>query len=152
VGRCDYPEKVKLAGERDRAVEDVTGGQRGASRWLQAEVDRLAPKHEHRAIAVFDALDELLRREAVDGVCVLNTPPPPPGGELPIHPANARSVGVTAATLEGHGEQAGAVKPGEFGRKLQILVTGAIIAARCGDDQAARRARSLAQRLLETSR
>jgi hypothetical protein len=118
----------------------------------ETEVDRLTPTFERHVIAVFDALDELLRREAVDGVCVLNTPPPPPGGELPIHPANARSVGVTAATLEGYAEQAGAVKPGEFGRKLQILVSGAIIAARCGDDQAARRARSLAQRLLETSR
>ena len=128
---------------------------RGAGRltgWLQAEVDRLAATRRSRALAVFDALDELFHRQRVDGCSFVNASPEPAGWDLPIHQANAPHLGVTAATLANYAEDAGAADPEEIGCKLQILMTGAIVSAGRGDDEAARRARSLAERLLESSR
>ena len=118
--------------------------------WLQAEVDRLAETRQGRALAVFDVLDELFHRRGLDGCSFLSTSPD--GWDLPIHRVSARRLGVTAATLEGYAQEAGADHPEAIGRKLQILITGAIVSAARGDDEAARRARALAERLLESSR
>jgi hypothetical protein len=53
--------------------------------------------------------------------------------------------------LERYAEEAGAANPGEIARELQILMMGAIVSAGCGDLHSARRARSLAEVLLDRS-
>jgi hypothetical protein len=120
--------------------------------WLQAEVDRLAVTRQSRVLALFDALDELFHSERAEGRWLVDAPPDPLAFDIPIHQANASHLGVTAATLEDYAEEAGAADPEETGCKLQILITGAIVSAGRGDDEAARRARALAERLLERSR
>jgi hypothetical protein len=143
---------VSFARATHRAVGDPAAGEAGATSWLQAEVNRRAATRQSRALAVFDALDELFHRRRADGCWFVSTPPDPLGFDMPIHQANASQLGVTAATLEDYAEEAGAADPEETGCKLQILVTGAIVSAGRGDEQAARRARALAERLLESSR
>ncbi len=54
--------------------------------------------------------------------------------------------------LEAYAEQAGAANPQEAGHQLQILMMGAVVSAGRGDDEAARRARALAELLLDCSR
>jgi hypothetical protein len=143
---------VSFAGATHRAAGDPAAGEAGATSWLEAEVDRRAASRQSRALAVFDALDELFHRRRVDGCWFVNTPPDPLGFDMPIHQANSSQLAVTAATLEDYAEEAGAADPEETGCKLQILVTGAIVSAGRGDEEAARRARALAERLLESSR
>jgi hypothetical protein len=142
---------VKFAGAIHRPLRDIAAGEAGLTSWLQAEVDRLAATRQSRALAVFDALDRLFHRQAVDGCSVVNTSSAPTPHDCPIHQANASRLGVTAATLEDYAEEAGAADPEEIGCKLQILITGAIVSAGRGDDEAARRARALAERLLARS-
>jgi hypothetical protein len=143
---------VSFARATHRAVGRPAAGEAEATSWLEAEVDRRAATRQSRALAVFDALDELFHRRRADGYWFVNAPPDPLGCDIPIHQANASQLGVAAATLEDYAEEAGAADPEETGCKLQILVTGAIVSAGRGDEEAARRARALAERLLESSR
>lgn len=111
-------------------------------------MERRADTGEIRALAVFDALDELLQRADWDRCSFLGRPPAAGDGEGMPDRDTAGRLGVSAAVLEGYARQAGAANPREAGHQLQILIMGAIVSAGAGDDEAARHARSLAELLL----
>jgi hypothetical protein len=118
---------------------------------LEAEVERGSDTGKVRALAVFDALDELLRRPDFDRCSLLDRPPAAGEGSGMPDPETGGRLGVSAAALEGYARQAGAANPREAGHQLQILIMGAIVSASAGDEQAARRARALAELLLGAS-
>ena len=119
--------------------------------WLQTEVERLADKEQCRALAVFDALDEWFQRPDFDSRSFVNTLLGIPGIDA-IKRTTLRDFGVVRATLEGYADEAGAVNPREISHQLEILIMGAIVSAGRGDGEAAMRARSLAELLLERAR
>ena len=116
--------------------------------WLQSEVERVADARQDRALAVFDVLDEWIQgrdfdcRSTIDSL-VGARPAASGAGEAP------QDAGPTRATLEAYAEQAGYPNPREAANQLQILMMGAIVSAGSGDGQAAKRARSMAELLLD---
>ena len=111
-------------------------------------MERRSDTREGRALAVFDALDELLRRPDFDRSTFLGPPLDSGDGDGGLNREDIRGLVVSTATLEDYARQAGASHPEEAGYQLQILIMGAIVSAGRGDDQAARRARSLAELVL----
>jgi AcrR family transcriptional regulator len=120
--------------------------------WLQAEVERRAAGGQERVLAVFDAFDEWFHRPDYECCAFINTLLEIGDEESPIHREAVRHLTVVLEILEGYAEQDGAADPKATGRQLQLLVMGAIVSARRGDREAARRARDLAEVLLDRSR
>jgi AcrR family transcriptional regulator len=124
-------------------------GKRWTADWLHAEIERLAANGEDRAIAVFDALDEWINRPDFEGCSFINTLIELGNRVGPIHQTTVRHLDSIRAMLEGYAREAGAANPRDTAFQLQILMMGAIVSARRGDRQAARRARGLAELLLD---
>jgi AcrR family transcriptional regulator len=116
--------------------------------WLQVEVERLAAAGDNRALAVFDALDEWFHRPEFEGCAFINTLLEIDDPESPIHQAAARHLDVVREMLEQYAAQAGVKTPLEISYQLQLLMMGAIVSASRGDNQAAGRARAMAELLL----
>ena len=102
-------------------------------------------------LAIFDVFDEWFQRDDFEGDSFVNVliemGPRHPLGKASIdHLANVReSVRVIA-------EEAGLRDADQFAHSFQILMKGSIIAATMGDDMAARRAKRMAERLVEEHR
>lgn len=116
--------------------------------WLEAEAERRAARPEERALAVFDVLDGWFRRPDYEGCSFLNTLLEISDADSPLHIETLRHIAVVRTILARYAEQAGASRPDEAGRQLQILLMGSIVSASGGDVDAARRARPLAAALL----
>jgi AcrR family transcriptional regulator len=127
-------------------------GKRWTADWLQAEIERRAADGEARAIAVFDALDEWINRPDFEGCSFINTLIEIGNRGGPIHTTTIRHLDAIRAMLEGYAKEAGAANPRDTAFQLQILMMGAIVSARRGDGQAARRARTLAELLVDGSK
>lgn len=125
--------------------------QRWTHEWLEAEAERRVGP-EHRALAVFDALDEWFHRPDYEGCSFINTLLEINDRDSLVYKEAVRHLGVVRGILEGFVEQAGARNPHETAYQLQILVMGAIVSASRGDVSAAQRARSLGAELLARSR
>jgi AcrR family transcriptional regulator len=119
--------------------------------WLQVEVERLAAEGTNRALAVFDALDEWFHQPDYEGCAFINTLLEIDDPENPIHQLAVRHLDAIRGILEDYAVQARAKSPVELSYQLQLLMMGAIVAASRGDSQAARRARELAELLVERS-
>jgi hypothetical protein len=123
--------------------------------WLGGEVERRANAPQERALAVFDTLDEWFQGSDFVGSPYINAlleiDEGDGDGERPQPDVLQPKLGSGAVRqiLETYARQAGAGDPVEAGHQLYILMTGAIVSACRGDCQAARRARSLAELLLE---
>jgi AcrR family transcriptional regulator len=120
--------------------------------WLQAEAERRAATAEGRALAVFEALDEWFNRPDYEGCSFIKTLLEISDRNDPIHQAAVRHLDDIRVRLQRFAEQAGTANPAAVAYQLQILMMGAIVAASFGDGQAARRAKPLAERLLNASR
>jgi hypothetical protein len=123
---------------------------------LQAEVESPADARRPLALAVFDILDTWFRRSNFDCCSAIDTvsdtagPSPcrrAPGSDDPTPPRHG--PGLSRQTLERYAEQAGSPNPQEAAHQLQMLMLGAILAAGCGEELAALRARSLAELVLQ---
>ncbi len=123
--------------------------QRWTHDWLEHEIERRADTPGERLLAIFDLLDEWFRRKDYEGCffnnCLLEIHDPTSVIRLAAAQkrANIRSL-LQRFAEEGHAEQ-----PETLARDLQLLMTGAIVAADEGDIEAARRARGMAQIVLE---
>jgi AcrR family transcriptional regulator len=118
--------------------------------WLEREIEGRADSPTERLLAIFELFDEWFRREDYEG-CLFNN------CLLEIHDpaslirvaaiqkrANIRSF-VQRLAEEGH-----AKSPQTLARDLQLLMTGAIVAADEGDVEAAQRARRMAVLVIES--
>jgi AcrR family transcriptional regulator len=123
--------------------------QRWTHEWLEAEIERLATTPRERLLAIFDLFDEWFRRGDYEGCSFISTLLEIVDKHSPIHAAAVRHLDSIRAILELHAEQAGATDPEATAYELQILMMGAIVSASRGDLDAARRARGVAEMLLE---
>jgi hypothetical protein len=95
--------------------------------------------------------DEWFRRPDFEGCSFINTLLEVSDPTDPVHRESVRHLGAIRAVFETYAQDAGAANPREVSYQLQILCMGAIVSARRGDSEAARRARVLAAPLLENS-
>jgi AcrR family transcriptional regulator len=118
---------------------------------LEAEARRRGATPEEQILAIFDVFDDWFHRDDFEACSFINVllemGAQHPAGKASIaHLANITSV--VAALAEG----AGLRDPEAFAHSLLIVMKGSIIAAVEGDDDAARRARSIARLLLDDHR
>ena len=119
--------------------------------WVEAEARRRGSTPEEQLLAIFELFDEWFHRDDFDACSFINVllemgPGHPAGRASVRHLANIRSVVGRLA------EEAGLRDPEAFARSMHILMKGSIVSATEGDAEAAQRARSMAQLLIEQHR
>jgi AcrR family transcriptional regulator len=124
--------------------------QRWTREWLEAEIERVSAQPPPQGtIALFDVLDDWLRRSDYEGCSFINTllefSDP---DELP-HREAVRHLEIIRQLLEDYAESAGLNDPEAFSYQMQILMMGAIVSASRGDLEAAQRARVVAEAFLD---
>lgn len=125
--------------------------QRWTREWVEAEARRRGTSPEEQLLAIFDAFDEWFRRDDFEGCSFINVllemgTEPNVSRAAVDHLANIRTFVHNLA------EEAGLRDPGSFAQSWHILMKGSIVAAVEGDVDAARRAKSMAQSLLDRHR
>ena len=119
--------------------------------FVELEARRRGFTAEERLLAIFDAFDTWFRRDDFEACSFINVllelgPDHAAGKACVEYLERIRSVVRTLA------EEAGLRDPDEFARSWHILMEGSIISAAEGDAQAARRAQSMARRLIDDHR
>ena len=137
-----FPSKEGLA----LAVLDLRR-ERWTRDWLRAAVERLGSSPRGRLLAYFDAFDEWFNGD-YEGCAFINTLLETPGAD-PTHVASIRELELIRLIIEDDAREAGILEPEELSYQLQILLMGAIVSARRGDLGAARRARQVAEVLID---
>jgi AcrR family transcriptional regulator len=127
-------------------------GQRWTSDWLLADIDELAATPRDRSLALFDALDEWFHRDDYESDAFTCALLEMRGKADPVHQEAAHQLEVIRELLQDHAQQAGVRDPEAVGYQMQILMIGAIVAATRGDLDAARRAREVAELILDRAR
>jgi AcrR family transcriptional regulator len=117
--------------------------------WLEWEVERQGGTAGARLLAAFDVFDEWFRRDDYEGCMFVNLLLEVHDRTSPIGSASVLKLAGIRGFLGRLAEEAGVDDPEAFARQWQMLMTGAIIAAAAGDVDAARRAREVAELLLE---
>jgi AcrR family transcriptional regulator len=120
--------------------------------WLQAEVERRGGSAAERLLAIFDLFDGWFRRADFEGCSFINVMLEITEPEHPVRQASVRHLEEIRRFLERLAAEAGADDPDALARQWHILMKGAIVAAGEGDVEAARRAREVAQLLLQHRR
>ncbi|MGH2974775.1 MAG: TetR/AcrR family transcriptional regulator [Solirubrobacterales bacterium] len=125
--------------------------QRWTREWVEAEARRRGTTPEEQLLAIFDAFDEWFRRDDFEGCSFINVllemgNQPNVSRAAVDHLANIRTFVYSL------GEEAGLHDPSSFAQSWHILMKGAIVGAAEGDVDAALRAKSMAQSLLDRHR
>jgi AcrR family transcriptional regulator len=126
--------------------------QRWTDDWLTVYIERSAPTPEDRSIALFDALDDWFHQSDFRGCPLLRTLLEVPDSADELHEAATDQLEVIRQMIERHAGEGGLGTAEAVAYQLQILMMGAIVSATRGDLDAARRARPLAQQLIQSAR
>jgi AcrR family transcriptional regulator len=119
--------------------------------WVEAEARRRGDTPEDQLLAIFELFDEWFHRDDFEACSFVNVllemgPAHPVGQASVRHLASIRSIVRRLA------EEAALRDPDSFARSWHILMKGSIVSATEGDAEAAQRARSMAQLLIEQHR
>ena len=119
--------------------------------WVEAEARQRGTTPEDQLLAIFELFDEWFHRDDFEACSFVNVllemgPAHPVGQASVRHLATIRSIVARLA------KEAGLRDPESFSRSWHILMKGSIVSASEGDAEAARRARSMAQLLIEQHR
>jgi AcrR family transcriptional regulator len=119
--------------------------------WMQAEARRRADTPEEELLAIFDLYDEWFQRDDYEACSFVNVllelGPAHPAGRASIeHLANLRAI------VHGLAAEARLEDTEGFTRSWYILMKGSIVSAAEGYTDAAKRAKSMAVRLIEEHR
>ena len=119
--------------------------------WVEAEARRRGVTSEEQLLAIFGLFDEWFHRDDFEACSFINVllemgPAHRAGTASVRHLENIRSIVCKLA------EEAGLREPDSFARSWHILMKGSIVSAAEGDAEAAQRARSMAQLLIEQHR
>jgi AcrR family transcriptional regulator len=125
--------------------------QKWTREWLEEAVERRTSDPRERLLAVFDAFDEWFQRETFEGCAFISVLLETAGTGGPLYHASAECLAHLRAYLERLAAEAGIESPQGFAQDWHILMKGAIVAAGEGDRDAARRARVIGERLLQSS-
>jgi len=124
-------------------------------RWDQAAFERRLKEiagyvPRDLLLGMFDVLDEWFTHASFRGCIFLHACAEFPSPHDPIHQAAAQHYAVSERTIAQVARAAGAPEPEALARSWSLLMQGAITTRMAtGDDQAARRARGLAELVLE---
>jgi AcrR family transcriptional regulator len=118
--------------------------------WLMAFIERTAPAD--RSIALFDALDDWFQEDDFRGCPIVRTLLEMPDSSDEVHEGAVHQLELIRQMIERHAGEGGAQTAEDLAHALQILMMGAIVSATRGDLGAARRARPLAEHLIESAR
>jgi AcrR family transcriptional regulator len=119
--------------------------------WLAAETARRAQDPAGQLLAIFDVFDEWFRRPDFEGCSFINVMLEHPDAHHPLHVAAAHYLASIREFLKELARGAGIKRAEPFARQWHILMKGSIVAAGEGDRDAARRAKAVAQLLLENA-
>lgn len=125
--------------------------QRWTREWVEAEARRRGTSPEEQLLAIFDAFDEWFRRDDFEGCSFINVLLEM-GNEPDVSRAAVDHLENIRTFVYNLAEEAGLRDPGSFAQSWHILMKGSIVAAVEGDVDAARRAKSMAQSLLDRHR
>jgi AcrR family transcriptional regulator len=117
--------------------------------WLQAEAERAGSTGRERLLGLLDAMDSWFREDDFESCSFIKTLLETFDEDDPVHQAAVRHLEVIRKMVAGYAEQAGIADPDETAYQLQILMMGATVSASRGDREAARRARSIAELLID---
>jgi AcrR family transcriptional regulator len=123
-------------------------GRRWTRDWLQAEMERRAQEPAQRLLAAFDALGDWFSRRDFEGCAFLRTLMEVGSGRGAVWDAVITHLGAVRTVLAGYAREAGASRPEDLSRDLQMLMLGAIACASSGDRDAAARAKPVAAAMI----
>jgi AcrR family transcriptional regulator len=126
--------------------------QRWTRGWLLAEVGRLAATPREQLLAVFDAFDEWFHSADYESCAFICSLLEVRDKTDPVHRTAVHQLAVITEIVQDLARRAGLADPVNAGYQIQILMMGAIVSATRGDLDAARRARELAELLLQHAR
>jgi AcrR family transcriptional regulator len=118
--------------------------------WLIREIERREASPAGRLLVVFDLFDEWFRRDDFEGCLFLSSLLESHDQTSPIRAASKQKLRNIRAFLKGLADELGIADPEDFARGWQTLMMGSTVAASGGDLEAARTAKEIARRLLET--
>jgi AcrR family transcriptional regulator len=119
--------------------------------WLEAEIERRAETPRERLLAVFDVFDEWFHESDFEGCSFILTLMEGGPKRSRIDRACIRHLDAIKTLFVDLARQAGATDPDNVGLQVQVLAMGAIVSAGRGDVEAARRARPLAEHVLDAT-
>ena len=127
--------------------------QRREQRWtrelVEAEARRRGSTPRERLLAIFDVFDEWFHRDDFEGCSFVNVLLETGDLDNPLGKASAAHLEYIRSVVRTLAEEAGVQDSETFAHSWHILMKGSIVAAAEGDLLAARRARAMAEGLLE---
>jgi AcrR family transcriptional regulator len=119
--------------------------------WVEAEAGRRGTTPEEQLLAIFELFDEWFHRHDFEACSFINVLLEM-GPEHPVGQASVRHLESIRSVVSRLAEEAALRDPESFSRSWHILMKGSIVSASEGDADAAQRARSMAQLLIEQHR
>ena len=119
--------------------------------WVEAEARRRGTTPEEQLLAIFELFDEWFHRDDFEACSFINVLLEM-GPEHPVGRASVRHLESIRSVVSRLAQEAGLRDPESFARSWHILMKGSIVSASEGDAEAAQRARSMAQLLIEQHR
>jgi AcrR family transcriptional regulator len=138
-----------------RSKEDLVLAflQRREQRWtrelVEAEAKRRGSTPREQLLAIFDVFGEWFEQDEFEGCSFINVLLEVGDRDSPLGTASASHLEYIRTIVGRLAEEAGIEDAAEFAESWHILMKGSIVAAAEGDALAARRARSMGQRLLD---
>jgi AcrR family transcriptional regulator len=127
--------------------------QRREQRWtrelVEAEARRRGSTPREQLLAIFDVFGEWFEQDEFEGCSFINVLLEVGDRDSPIGNASAAHLEYIRTIVRRLAEEAGIEDAAEFAESWHILMKGSIVAAAEGDALAARRARSMGERLLD---
>ena len=127
--------------------------QRREHRWtrefVEAEARRRGSTPRERLLAIFDVFDEWFHRDDFEGCSFVNVLLEMSDANNPLGKASAAHLEYIRSVVRTLAEEAGVQDAETFAHSWHILMKGSIVAAGEGDVSAARRARAMAEDLLD---
>jgi AcrR family transcriptional regulator len=117
--------------------------------WLQGEIERRGETPRERLLAVFDVFDEWFHREDYSGCPFINALLEVGGNGDRLDQACIQHLETIRALFEDLARGAGATDPNQVAFQVQSIAMGTCVSARRGDLDSARRARPLAEFVLD---
>jgi AcrR family transcriptional regulator len=124
-------------------------GQRWTQDWLAGEMQRLGDTPREQLLAVFDAFEEWFHREDFESCALIAALFEVRDIAEPIHQGAVRELEGVRQLVLAAALAAGTQDPESLAHQVQILMMGAIVSATRQDRDAARRAREIAELLLD---
>jgi AcrR family transcriptional regulator len=124
--------------------------QRFTREWLEVEIQRRGGSPRDRLLAVFDLFDEWFQADDFHGCTFIGTMLEFAGSGGRVEGASVRHLYTIKEIFERLAQEAGLADPDRAALQLQALAMGAIVSARRGDLNAARRQRPLAEFVLDS--